>query len=849
MLTSGLSLIGQAEADRLYQATVQQYYATDYDSALALGREAERLIKAGNDPYRKVLIEMILGKIMLMTGDYQESDARFVAGKVLADSILSDGDSIRLWFMDRLGEHQANLGRVEEGLQTHQRNLSAKKQLASLPDTSLANSYFFLAQDFSRLGQYDSALYSGEKSLAIREEALEPTERALGILYNLLGIVATETYDLPRSNHYYELALENFLTREDSSNLHVLQIFNNIGTNKVFLHQFQEGIELLRLPLQYLDELPLENQLSFLYNLGLGYNSLGDYEQAIFYLQQASGLNMPGTPFFAYIQMWVDYELARTYFRRQETDKALGLIQSVRRRLESPDAISDSDEGLIYFLEGDILYDLKRYEEALAMQAKAKEAFLKYYDEDYYLLGEVYYEQGQYHEAKKDYPAAAEAYDRALGLYRTNFADYYDEIGITLTRKARMLQEAGEGNLAFFEEAVKGYFPKLPTYDPLDQEYVLANWCCFYLDEVLTETGEAYHEEFEKKGDLKDLQQAWRFLETAVQLTDSFRYQFQDQASRRDWTRQYLPLYESAIKTGIRLYEQTNEIQYLQAILNISEKNKAWTLREAIFDQQAIQFGRIPEAVQARESELRQELAYLKQQIEDLEDSSQLVRFQHQQRETQQAYQTLITELERDYPNYYALKYTDPQFDLAQLQSQLDGRLMYHYFIGEESWNIFRIDSQAVKTYQLPKEMSDSLGKALGVWREFLSRPPAGDQEIPITAGRLLFEQLLPDIGEASQLLIIPDGELGYLPFGTLLSEEVERADYRALPYLIRQASVAYHSSTALWLDAQDRRASRAAMAYLGIAPSFGEGDGFAERSDEPAPLQYNREEVALVVK
>ncbi|MEL6843424.1 MAG: CHAT domain-containing protein, partial [Bacteroidota bacterium] len=326
-------------------------------------------------------------------------------------------------------------------------------------------------------------------------------------------------------------------------------------------------------------------------------------------------------------------------------------------------------------------------------------------------------------------------------------------------------------------------------------------------------------------------------------------HQFQDQASRRDWTRQYLPLYESAIKTGIRLYEQTNEIQYLQAILNISEKNKAWTLREAIFDQQAIQFGRIPEAVQARESELRQELAYLKQQIEDLEDSSQLVRFQHQQRETQQAYQTLITELERDYPNYYALKYTDPQFDLAQLQSQLDGRLMYHYFIGEESWNIFRIDSQAVKTYQLPKEMSDSLGKALGVWREFLSRPPAGDQEIPITAGRLLFEQLLPDIGEASQLLIIPDGELGYLPFGTLLSEEVERADYRALPYLIRQASVAYHSSTALWLDAQDRRASRAAMAYLGIAPSFGEGDGFAERSDEPAPLQYNGEEVALVVK
>ncbi|MEL7532731.1 MAG: CHAT domain-containing tetratricopeptide repeat protein, partial [Bacteroidota bacterium] len=453
---------------------------------------------------------------------------------------------------------------------------------------------------------------------------------------------------------------------------------------------------------------------------------------------------------------------------------------------------------------------------------------------------------------KGEYQKAIGAYDQALNLYEAKYADYYDEIGITLSHKASMYRKMGEVKLEMYEQAVRGYFPELGSFDPLDSEHILGNWCCFYLDEVLTETAEAYRARFETSGKQNDLLQAWRFFETTINLTDSFRYEFQDKASRRDWTRQYLNLYEEAIETGIKLYQVSGEEQYLHAALSISEKNKAWTLREAILDQQAIQFGGIPEQIQAEEHALRQELAYLKQQLEELEDSSLVSEFQARQLSSQQDYLGLIARLEKDYPTYYQLKYVDPVLDVTALQNALsEDQLMYHYFLGEERWVIFRIDSAGLRPFEISGEALVDLQKASETWRNFLSSPPEQSAAVPLAAGRLLFEALLPDYDSAqSQLLIIPDGELGYLPFGTLLSAETNTTDYRRLPYLIRDASIAYQSSAGLWLDIKNQAASKANMAYLGIAPSFGEGSGFAEgRDDSPGPLQYNGDEVALVVK
>lgn len=848
-------VMAQSQAEEIYQQGVNYYYTTQLDSCMVLAKQAETLAKsAGNKPLQ-LKAGTLVAKAMLRTGDYAGANDKFAEYTAFAKEHFVVEDPLRHWFLDRLGEHQANIGQVPEALTTHREALKARQQIESIPDTALANSYFNIGQDFSRMAQFDSALIYAEKSVRIREKALDPNDRSLGMLYNLLGVIATETYDLENSNRYYYLALDNFLSREDSSNLAVLQIFNNIGTNQVFLNEFEEGLRMLRMPLPYLDKLPLENQLSFLYNLGMSYNSFGDYEQAIFYLKQTSGLNMPGTPFFEYMRIWIDFELARTYFRKQETQQALGLIQDVRRRAESPDAMPDPDLGMIYSLEGDIQYDLKNYEAALNSQNKAETAFLEHYGPDYYLLGNVYYEKGQYFDAQQDYSKAITEYDRALQLYQKDFADYYEEIALSLSHKATMYRKMGQPNLKMYEQALRGYFPDLPSFDPLDGDHVLANWCCFYLDEVLSETGEAYRESFETSGDENDLLQAWRFFQTTINLTDSFRYAFQDQASRRDWTRQYLPLYEQAIETGIKLHQVTGDIQYLHAALSISEKNKAWTLREAILDQQAIQFGGIPEEIQARESHLRQELAYLKQQIEEVEDSLVLNNFHSRQRQAQQDYQALIAQLEEGYPLYYQLKYVDPTLDVTALQNALtDGQVLYDYFLGEERWVIFRLDSAGLESFILTGEALQSLQQASADWRAFLSKPPSADTEIPLAAGHLLYRKLLPQYDSSQHhLLIIPDGELGYLPFGTLLTDlDSSKADYRRLDYLIRQSAIAYQSSAGLWLDAQSQGTSKASMAYLGIAPQFGIGlqTAVTERGDAaPGPLQYNGEEVALVVK
>ena len=134
--------------------------------------------------------------------------------------------------------------------------------------------------------------------------------------------------------------------------------------------------------------------------------------------------------------------------------------------------------------------------------------------------------------------------------------------------------------------------------------------------------------------------------------------------------------------------------------------------------------------------------------------------------------QDLKFEIKRNHPAYAEITYPTP-LTLTQVQTGIleKEQILLEYTLGEEKsylW-IIRVDSNNI--FQLPaeKEIREKVSKYLAE----LSQPPQAENQTA-NLGREIFELLLkpawPVIEKGTQLIIVPDGFLHYLPFETLVT-------------------------------------------------------------------------------
>jgi CHAT domain-containing protein len=112
---------------------------------------------------------------------------------------------------------------------------------------------------------------------------------------------------------------------------------------------------------------------------------------------------------------------------------------------------------------------------------------------------------------------------------------------------------------------------------------------------------------------------------------------------------------------------------------------------------------------------------------------------------------------------------------------------------------------------------------------------------------------------EDKKLIIIPDGELGYLSFDALISKRPSQdaTDYRKLNYLLFNYPISYSSSATILFRMKERTGSKISQRLLAFAPTYStETDGSTLRSSDPGidslrllPIIGVEEEVAQIMK
>lgn len=342
-------------------------------------------------------------------------------------------------------------------------------------------------------------------------------------------------------------------------------------------------------------------------------------------------------------------------------------------------------------------------------------------------------------------------------------------------------------------------------------------------------------------------------LDQALAIMDRIRTeQFSEESQR--WVTAYArPLFQIAIGIRYDLYRQRGDTTAAWQALTLAERAKAFSLLSS--------YQRRRSERPRRERNLRRQIARLER---SQDRSSELARLQ--------------LELDRLEKRSEAEVPAPPGLNPQQLRQYLtrEQTHLLTYALGDErSYRFFATPRGALTIELLPGR--DTLAVAVGRFRATLAasaykkvslRPDQAKRDAAWLASNdslsrwLIPVRLWQENNPNEKLVVIPDGELGFLPFGTLLPTEKLSLPlaYAELPYLQNDRSLSYAYSAAHLLALAEEAPARQSRNLLGFAPAFrGEATVAAVRAvvveestterSFPAllPLRYNDDEVQTV--
>jgi CHAT domain-containing protein len=342
---------------------------------------------------------------------------------------------------------------------------------------------------------------------------------------------------------------------------------------------------------------------------------------------------------------------------------------------------------------------------------------------------------------------------------------------------------------------------------------------------------------------------------------------------------------EGAIENWISAFYHSKGSNDLKRALFYAEKGKSNILLNEMNATKAKSFAGIPDSLLTKERELRCEIAFYEKMRQDKimsgvkENHSELLSISNDLFYLKNNYEILIDYFENNYPDFFSIKYNSSNIDVTYIQNELldSNQTMIEYVVGDSALYILVVRN---KYFSITKEKLDF---PLTSWVDdylkngmlhYYSAPlvkrtqklKAQATQYYTDAAYKLYQKLIEPIrGDITEdLIIIPDGVLGYLPFEALLtSMPTEIGAFATYPFFIKDVKISYSYSAALLMDMKNiSRTNKTPGNFLAFAPFYdgtnqsyfaktetaiGLGNGVSR--DSLSPLPGTGEEVERISK
>ncbi len=576
-----------------------------------------------------------------------------------------------------------------------------------------------------------------------------------------------------------------------------------------------------------------DEELSSLYlNIGAGYARQYDYAKARIYFEEVESILNKGN--VSHDQNYINLinNLAITYGK-------LGLAEKEAEYFERGIEMAEiSNSYLAYNMINSYAIELgnagkiSRGEELLsALLVKAKAVFGT--DSRFYC--EVLKNYAEYLRIYiNDYRSSLKFYSLCL-----DYLDRHDD-DVTLKESviagyAMALSETGESRKALekiqellFSEIAPEKIPDL--YENPDPEILKAD---NHTLRIFRTKYDILWNLYEASDEYDVLVSAAATSELIINLIERIRISISEEESRIILGDNYRRSYLNSIRDFELCFRSTGEHRFLEKTFEYAEKSKVAGLLAATRELNAINF-HIPPVIAELERSLQREIGYYNSKIsaeneKEKPQKEMLSEWNENLLEVVKKRDSLILIYERDYPEYYALKYNTTVPSMEDVPAIIGRKDNYLDYIVSDSLLYILVVNR--KNQHLITVTIDSVFiNRIMDFRKHLSSPYLSEyarknfnsyQEI----GYDLYKRLIEPVRKyfiSSDLLISPDNLLSYLPYETFLTSTYggEEIMYRKLPYLMNDFSISYTYSVSFMQEAGSGTNGRA-KDLIAFAPMY----------------------------
>lgn len=822
----------------------------EYDSAYRYYSMA--LVSAGHrqewEKYFGILLKAT--DIQRLKGNTDKAQHLTDTAEIILNRHLSGNHQLMADIRHKQGVIAMDRGQFDNAIRLLNESIKIRSANSGNNDTLLAMTYNGLGNVFFYSGDYDRALQSYTRAYELALQRKKPEDEDLSMFVQNIGIIYAQKGDYEKARDFFSNALKinEEIIKPDDPELAMLYL--NIGRLLILLNNDAEAIENYNKAEEILLEKagPDHPDLASLYlNKGQIYVHMADYEKALIFFNKvlaiASEAYEPGHPMILSANMNLGY----VYEKKADYNNALKYYQaSIPEGENNPSVIKTySNLASLYNMLGDNEKAMNYYNMTIDRAVKLlgdghPETGLLYTRYGYFLLNE----------SKGD--LGLSMFKKALAISETHYGPVSRETSNNLTHIGNYYLRFNnyKNALRYYQQALNAIIPDFRETSvlasPAENQLISDR----YLINALNGKADALYFQALASDNNNMLEKSLSTYKLSVKVVDKLRSGYMNEESKLLLSQDERTTYLNTVRVAAKLYQRTGNKEFLEEAFMYSDKGKSAVLISSMQDVEARQFAGIPRKIQENERNLRLSLGSFNRLVyEERQKTSpdnQKIKFWEDRIfEIETSYDSLISVLEQEYPDYYALKYKEPKPDLQNILQNLENdRTLIEYTLTDTLLYIFVLNKNNFDLITRPidenffnhiKIISASTSSS-----ELMSIRKKDYLEYTHAAYSLYRDLLEPVKGIAAdkKLIIIPDAEIGFISFDMLLDTPPDTLgmDFRKLPYLIYNHVISYSASAVLQFSKNKKAEKSPKRNLLAVAPSYDnltnlETDGFIDES------------------
>ena len=488
----------------------------------------------------------------------------------------------------------------------------------------------------------------------------------------------------------------------------------------------------------------------------------------------------------------IDPDKALDYY-----DQALAIYQKLHNDDHPKIAIVTTNLGIIF-------QQLKLYGDAINNFETAEKIWKRIYPNGHPNQALALFNLGKTYNLMGDGKTAIVFFEKAIALYKQTLGEKHPSISTVYNQLGLVYLDQSKYDKALYC-AQAAFCANLPAFNNLDshitptiKEFYNGNVFLYSL-QLKAEALEAKY--YGKSLKFDDLKLALNILLKADSLLNNLRHASDNENDKILLGTIANDVFEQGVNLTIAMSEMTLvPSKYRELAFYLSEKSKSAVLQESIADSEAKSFAGIPNALLETEKELKSSLTLINQKLSQKPTLEEERALRQNLFTINQQFEDFTRRLEKEYPEYFKLKFEDKNITITDIQNKLDHETaLVSYFLAEKRKKIFRFvvsnNGFKIKTTTVPDNFNRYIS---GFTNSILFNDSIIYQITASTLSKVLVKNLPKSV---KNLLIIPTGKLSSIPFEALMLKNYYKANFNEKPYLINKYAVSYQFSAGLFLQ------------------------------------------------